>query len=129
MSKTNYLEAAVLNAVLNNTSLAVAVPYVALFTAVSSEETPSVTEVTGGSYARVNGAAAFPAATVGTCANDAAITFPAATASWGTVTYFGIYDASTAGNLLYVGAVSPSKTIDSGDTASFAIGALTVTED
>jgi hypothetical protein len=32
--------------------------------------------------------------------NNATITFPAATGSWGTVTAFGLYDASSSGNLM-----------------------------
>jgi hypothetical protein len=43
------------------------------------------------------------------------------------VTQFGIHDASTAGNLLIWGDLTASKTIDSGDTASFAIGELDIT--
>ena len=62
-------------------------------------------------------------------ANDGAVTFPAATASWGTVTHFGVFDASSTGNLLYWGALTTSKTIGSGDTASFAVGTLTVSLD
>jgi hypothetical protein len=58
--------------------------------------------------------------------NNIAITFPTATGSWGTVTYFGIYDASTAGNLVGYGALTSSQTISSG-APSFAVGALTVT--
>jgi hypothetical protein len=44
-----------------------------------------------------------------TLTNNSAITFPAATASWGTSIAFGLYDASSAGNLLlwdYLGAFS-----------------------
>ncbi len=93
----------------------------------------SGTEVSGGSYARVqrnpldaNWTAA--STTAGVTDNAAAITFPAPTANWGTVTHFGIWDATTAGNLLCYGALTVSKTINNGDAApSFAIGALAVT--
>lgn len=68
--------------------------------------------------------------TGGQTSNNAAITFPAPTASWGTITHMGIYDASTAGNLLYWAALATSKTVNNGDAApSFAISALTVAED
>jgi hypothetical protein len=40
-----------------------------------------------------------PSVTPVTVTNSAVITFPAATASWGTVVAFGIYDAATSGNL------------------------------
>lgn len=127
-SKSDYLELAVLNAVFNNTSLAVAVPYISLFTAAPSDAGGG-TEVTGGSYARVNASACFPAAASGAISNDAAITFPESTASWGTVTHFGIHDASSAGNLLYWAALTTPRVVDAaGITVSFAIGDLDVTE-
>jgi hypothetical protein len=97
------------------------------------------TEVTGGSYARVavnTGTANFgntqdsgtgaSSGTSGTTKNLAAITFPAPTANWGTVTGVGVYDASSAGNLIYWAAQTPNKTINNGDPApSIAIGAHT----
>lgn len=43
---------------------------------------------------------AEPATTPASITNGAAIAFPQATASWGTVTAFGLYDAVTAGNLI-----------------------------
>lgn len=114
--------------------------YYGLFTAAPSD-TGGGTEVSGGAYARVavtasltnfagTQAAASTAAssgTSGTTSNNAAITFPAPTANWGTVTHIGIFDASTAGNLLFWGALASSKTINNGDAApSFAAAALTL---
>lgn len=105
---------------------------VGLFT-VTPSDSGGGTEVTGGSYARVNhppldanwtGASA----TDGVTDNATAITFPAPTANWGVVVAFGIFDATSAGNLLVWGPISPSKTINASDPApSFAIGALDVT--
>ena len=100
------------------------------------------TEVTGGSYARVSvtsslshwagtqsaGSTTASTGTSGTTSNNAAITFPAPTANWGTVTEFCVFDASTSGNLLFRAALSTSKTVNNGDAApSFAISALTWT--
>ena len=114
--------------------------YVGLFTANPTDSTAG-TEVTGGSYARVavtsslvNWAGTQSAAsttassgTGGTTSNNAAITFPAPSANWGTVTGFGIFDATSAGNLLIYAALTTSKTVNNGDPApSFAISALTV---
>lgn len=106
--------------------------HVALFT-VTPSDSGGGTEVTGGSYARVqrdpldaNWTAA--SATDGLTDNAAAITFPAPSANWGTVVAFGIFDASTSGNLLVWGPITPNKTINNGDPApAFAIGALDVT--
>ena len=69
------------------------------------------------------------AAASGAASNAAAISFPTATASWGTVTHYALFDAASSGNMLRWAALTASKTIGSGDTASFAIGALQMTED
>ena len=62
--------------------------------------------------------------------NAAAITFPTPSANWGTVVAFGIFDATSSGNLLVWGPITPNKTINNGDAApSFAIGALDVDAD
>ena len=64
-----------------------------------------------------------------TMSNVAAITFPTCGVTSNTVTYFGIGTASAgAGKLMYSGQLTTAKTIANGDTASFAIGALTVAQ-
>jgi len=114
--------------------------YVALLTAAPSDSGGG-TEVTGGSYARVavtsslanwagTQAAASTVASSGTggqTSNNAAITFPTPTATWGTVTHFGIYDASSGGNLLFWGALTISKTINQSDTVTFPAASLSIT--
>lgn len=130
-SKSDYLENAILDLILGGTALsAPATVYVALFTAAPSDSGGG-TEVSGGSYVRksvTNNSTNWPAASGGSKSNGTAITFATATASWGTVVAFGIFDASSGGNLLYWADLTASKTVGSGDTASFAVGALTVTE-
>lgn len=65
--------------------------------------------------------------TTGTTSNNAAITFGVPTATWGSITHFGIYDAATAGNLLFWGALTTAKTVNNGDAApAFAISALSI---
>ena len=131
-SKSDFLENKLLDHVLGNAAYtAPATVYVALYT-VAPSDTGGGTECSGGSYARVtvtNNATNFPAASGGAKSNGVAITFVEATASWGTVVAFGIFDAVTAGNLLYWATLTTNKTIDSGDTANFAVGELDVTED
>lgn len=64
--------------------------------------------------------------TTGTTSNNTAITYsPNPSASWGTVTYVAVYDAATAGNILFATALTTPKTINTGDTVSFAAGQLT----
>lgn len=60
--------------------------------------------------------------------NAAVITFPTPTANFGTVVGIALYDASTAGNLLYWASIT-SQVINTGIVASFAIGTLKVSDD
>ena len=94
----------------------------------------TITEVSGGSYARVqrdpldaNWTAA--SSTDGLTDNAADITFPTATANWGTVTHVAVLDSVTlgAGNVLFWGALDASKVVNNGDTFKFLAGALNVT--
>lgn len=132
--KSNYLEAAFLNHLFRTTALSQPTNvYVALFTAAPADSGGG-TEVSGGSYARVAVSRAdaswnAPAGTPRAITNAGAITFPTSTGTWGTLTHFGLLDASTSGNLLYWGALSTNPAITSGMTPSFATGQLTVTED
>lgn len=122
---SNYLENALINATLRNTAYtSPSTVYVALFTS-DPTDAGSGTEVSGGSYARKS--ATFGAPSNGVSSISSAVEFDQATGSWGTVTHFGIYDALTTGNLLYHGALTASKAIDTGDVFKFASGALTVT--
>ncbi len=98
---------------------------VALTTTAPTLGTPG-TEVSGGSYARetvANNKTTWSSAASGALSNAIAITFAQATASWGTVVGVEIYDAAGTTRLAFA-TLSVSKTIDSGDTASFAIGEL-----
>ena len=125
-AKSHYLDNALLNHVLRNTALSSpAAVYVGLFTVAPTPSTAG-TEVSGGSYARV--AATFGAPALGVSTNSAPVAFPMASSGWGTVVAVGIFDALSGGNLLYFGALSTSKAVDNGDTASFAASALSITE-
>jgi hypothetical protein len=83
------------------------------------------TEVSGGSYARTS--VTFAAPSNGASLSNADCTFPQATASWGTVGWIGLMDASTSGNLLYHTPLDVSKAIDTGDIFKIASGSLSVT--
>jgi hypothetical protein len=122
---SNYLEGALINAVLRNTSYtSPATVYLALYTT-DPTDADSGTEVSGNAYVRQS--ITFGAPSNGVSTNTAAIEFPQATGSWGTVAYVGIRDASTAGNLLFHTALDASKTIATGDVFRVAIGSLSVT--
>jgi hypothetical protein len=122
---SNYLENALINATLRNTSYtSPSVVYLGLFTSDPTDANTG-TEVSGGSYARQS--ITFGAPSNGVSTNSAAIEFPQATGSWGTVGWIGIMDSLTTGNLLYHTALNASKTIASGDIFKIAIGSLSVT--
>ena len=122
---SNYLENALINATLRNTSYtSPAVVYVSLHTA-DPTDAGTGTEVSGGSYIRQS--ATFGAPSNGVSTTTADISYPQATASYGTVGWIGIWDAQTSGNMLYHTALDTSKAIDTGDIFKIAAGSLTVT--
>jgi len=134
MSFSNYLENKVLDhlfgAVVYSPSSTL---YVALNTGVPTDDGGgNFLEPVGNAYARVavtNDKTNFTTANNGALENATLITFPTALGPWGTVTHFGIYDFSTGGNILGSGSLVLSKAIVSGDTASFASGALDISLD
>lgn len=104
--------------------------WIGLSTVDPTDDASGLAEPVGGSYARVSTAGAdWNTSSGGATANAGDITFPEATASWGTITHFAIFDAVTAGNMVAHGSLSVSKAIGSGDTAKFAAGDLDVTLD
>ncbi len=114
--------------------------HVGLFTAAPTD-TGGGTEVTGGAYGRIalapsltNWAATNAVAstvnpsagTAGTTSNNVVVTFATPTLTWGTVTAFGVFDAATAGNLLWYGTLTTSKTINVSDLVTFPAAALSI---
>jgi hypothetical protein len=97
--------------------------YLALYTN-DPTDADTGTEVTGNGYVRQS--ITFGAPSNGVSTNSAAIEFPQATGSFGTVTHVGIRDALTAGNLLYHTPLDASKTIATGDVFRVASGSLSV---
>ena len=125
---SDYLEVALLNATLNGVAFtAVNDPYVSLHTADPTDAgTGAEVPTAGTSYARTAASFATASGTSGLVATDADVTFPTATATWGTVGWIGLWDAASGGNMLYHTALDASKTIDSGDIFKITTGNLTV---
>ena len=120
--------------------------YVALCTAATSDSQTgsSITEVStsGPGYNRqllepdatvwaaTQGGTSTPSTgTGGTTSNLMAVTFGPALSSWGTITHVALLDAETSGNLLFHGALTTSRAIDTDDTLVFQIGDLAVQVD
>jgi hypothetical protein len=126
MSFTNFLETEILDHVFAGAAYtAPGTHYLALYTAAPGE-TGGGTEVSGTGYVRQS--VAFTTSG-NTTSNNAAVEYPTAGASWGTVTHVGVFDASTSGNLMAYAALTTSKTIDSGDVFRVPNADLDITLD
>jgi len=122
---SDYLENEILDHILGTGAYTMpSTVYVGLSTG-SFNDDNSGTELTGNGYARES--IAFSAAASGTASNSGAVEFSAATGSWGTVSHFGLFDASSSGNLLIHGALTASKVIETGDILKIAVGDMDIT--
>ena len=93
----------------------------------SLQDDNSGTELSGNGYTRK--AITFGTASSGSITNSGAVEFDTATGNQGTISHFGIYDASSGGNLLFHGAFSASKVISTGDVLKVSASALTISLD
>ena len=123
MSLTNYGETYVLGLIKSAKTY-----YLGVLTATPTDSSAG-TEVTGGAYARQAITFAEPVSGFATMTNAAAIEFPTATARWGTVVAWGVYDAATGGNLVWYGSLSTAKELSANDTIIVHAGDLKLTID
>src|SRR5215467_5614196 len=135
-SATLYLETAALNHSLGTVAFTMpAAVYVGLCTSAPTATTPGLA-VSGGAYARQSAAFAISSggASPAVSSNAGTVQFPAATAPWGSVGWFEIWDNATTGNRLYWGplvdpadGITPiTRSIQIGDILRFQVGVLQV---
>lgn len=119
-----------------------ATQYVALATSAGSDVACG-TEVSGNAYARVGvasslanwagtqsaGSTVASSGTSGTTSNNTTIAFPTPTATWGNVVEVCVYDAASAGNLLWRVSLGVAKTINTGDVVDFPAASLSFQND
>ena len=140
---TTFLENRLLSFIFKNNAASFSSPgdsiYVGLATAVSNfndstgeSGDPTITEATFTNYARQQVTAANWT-TIGadstdtqTAVNAANIEFPASGGTNNTITHVFLADASSSGNILFVGALDASKAIASGDIFRINAGNLTI---
>jgi hypothetical protein len=115
-SLSDYLELELLDHIFNASYTPVAAIYIGLGT--GGSDTGLTGEPSGNNYNRK--AITFGAATARGITQNALVTFDQASGSWGTLTHYGIFDQSTAGNMLAWGQLSASKSVVSGNTPSIA---------
>ena len=126
--KSTYLANGVLNHILKTGNLAVPTNiYVALYTTPPTDDGNNGVEPSGNAYGRIV-KNTWDNAAAGATENTGAITFNQASGDWGNIVAVGLWDNVTAGNLLYSNNLTTPKTVNSGDTAEFADGALDITE-
>ena len=137
---TTYLENKLLSLIFKNNAGSFSSPgdsiYVGLATAVSNAEAGTLTEVNtstqDANYVRrqvtaANWTLASSSTDQQTVVNAANIEFPASSgAATYTVTHAFLADASSSGNILFVGALDASKAIASGDIFRINAGNLTI---
>ena len=109
---STYLGRKFLDMSTGKTSYSLPTAYIGLYTTAPTDAGGGV-EVAGNNYSRVTTAGSDWNAASGaapcTVSNANALTFPVPSADWGTIVAFGVFDASTSGNLLwwdYLGAYS-----------------------
>ena len=133
--KSDFLEAKILDHVLGGPDYTRPLTVYLALSTTTPTDAGGITEPTGGAYARqavTNNTTNFPASS-GTNPtekkNGTVVTFPVATASWGTIVGWALLDAAAGGNMLYWGDVTPSKAVGVDDQAKFAVNGLKITED
>ena len=137
---SNYLEERTLDFQLkanSQTTTAPATVYLALFTSDDSAgataenlEAGTLTNevsTSGTAYARQT--VTFGTISNGSVLTNANVTFPTATANFGTISHVAVTDSATAGagNVLFYGDLTSTKTIETGDTFQITSGNLTIT--
>jgi hypothetical protein len=129
-SLSNYLENKLLDHLLGGPAYTrPATIYLALFT-VAPGESGGGTEVSASGYARcavTNNDTNWPGASAGAKSNGTAMAFPEAAANWGSIVAVGIFDAASAGNLLFYSTFDAAVDISNGVTARFGAGQIALT--
>ena len=128
MSFSDYAEAAILDHVFGKSAMAQPQTYLGLTTE-DPGEAGAVTEPSGGDYARVEVLPSGWVRSGNTVTTSATVSFPEATAPWGTVTHFVICDAPTGGNVLMYAPLDEPKAVSENDILRFVDGSITITLD
>lgn len=126
MPKSYYTNDSMINLLLRATVFTPpATTYCALYT-VAPTASGGGTEVAGNGYARQ--AIVWGAPVNGTSLSTNDVVFPIATADWGTITSFSVFNQSTGGDMLYFANLSASRYIYLNDQVRFPLGQLIATE-
>ena len=125
MSFADFWEAEILDHLFDIGAYAAPTLYVGLSTADPLDDASGLAEPSGNGYART--ACAAWSRSGNEVDNDNAVTFPEASGAWGTLSHFGLFDASSGGNLCCSAALDSPLAVGSGEVARFAAGELNIT--
>lgn len=137
---TNYLEEQLIDHLFKAVPYSHTSPaswYIALHTAAFGDDSSGGLEVStsGTTYARIpvtrgTGFTRASSADARTVENADTITFGVPSANWGVITHVGVWDATTAGNLIIEAQLQFAKTVNNNDPApKFQAGELKFTFD
>ena len=129
-SFTDFMEKKYTNQLFGHDTLASWTTYFALFSTAPTDASGGTELSFTSNYARVN-FAQMSSATADS-RNSATITFGTCTGAggaWLTVSAFAVFDAGTAGNMLFWGSLTAAKTVSTNDVAAFAVGSMTLSLD
>lgn len=109
-----------------NTSLRSGAYYLALFLT-DPTAAATGTEASGGGYARKIITFGAPSLVSGRqqVTNTAEVDYGVITADIGTVSYWGVFDSQSGGNLLWFGSFARGKNVLNGDAITVEAGAIT----
>lgn len=135
---SDYMESGLLNYTLRGQSFTQPTAiWVALFEADPTDANTTANELGDSAYARQDAAdggtidagwsAPFTDGTGTAVTNEIALEYPPIADGAVTVSHFGLYDASTAGNLLYHGAFDTPRDLQVDDVVAIGIAALKIT--
>ena len=127
MSISDYAENKLLDAVVNATTTGGGLPTANVWVKLHvGDPGEAGTANPAGNTTRVQ--ASFGAAASGTATSDADVAWTSVSTTE-TYTHISLWDASTAGNCLWSGALTASKAVNSGDNFTIPSGSLTVSLD
>lgn len=125
---TNYLEDALVDHVLRNTSMSSPSDvYLALFSSDPGESGDTTDELSGSGYSRQS--ISFDSPSDGATQNGSSISFTNNSGGTWNVEAIGIMDSDTGGEMLFYGTLDSSKTVADGDTITFDSGDIDITLD
>jgi hypothetical protein len=127
MSISNYLEGKILNKVFKATDFTSPTVYAQLHGGDPGDDGTS--NVLAG-YTTRSSAISFGTVSGGSVASSADITWTSITPSGsGLISHVSLWDASTSGNCLWTGALTPNRTVSSGDNLTIPSGSLIISLD